>query len=81
MFLISAFFIFCLFAKVLYTKYELNIKVSLYSHGLTFVKEEVIDQDKAFDAFISFSHKDDEFVIVDVISGKMFFRWFAFNSV
>lgn len=70
----SVFVAVCLFAKLIYSKYEVNIKVLLYSHGFTFVKKEVPDHDKAFDAFISFSHEDDEFVILDIISGKTFFK-------
>ena len=46
----------------------------LYSHGITFVKEKDIDYDKEFDAFISFSHDDDEFVIKEIISGKKTFK-------
>lgn len=68
--LFTAFIILCLFAKRIYRKYELNIKVSLYTKGFTFVKEAILDHDKAFDAFISFSHKDDEFVIKEIISGN-----------
>lgn len=70
----SAFGIVCLAAVLTYKTYELNIKVFLYCHGFTFVKEEILDYDKDFDAFISFSHKDDEFVIKDIIEGKFYFH-------
>lgn len=70
----SAFGIICLVSVLIYKTYELNIKVFLYYHGITFVKEELLDQDKVFDAFISFSHEDDEFVIKDIVTGKMFFK-------
>lgn len=62
----------CLTAKVLYTRYELHVKVFLYYSGFTFVKEEDVNYNKEFDAFISFSHDDDEFVIKDIISGNIY---------
>lgn len=46
----------------------------LYYHGVTFVKEAVLDQDKDFDAFFSFSHMDDEFVIKEIIEGEVVFK-------
>ncbi|GIX87348.1 protein toll [Caerostris extrusa] len=36
-------------------------------HGVTWVKEKDIDRDKEFDAFISFSHKDQDLVIPELI--------------
>lgn len=63
----------------MYMKYELNIKIFLYYHGFTFVKEDDLDYDKAFDAFISYSHTDDEFVIKDIVSGKK--KIFDFQNV
>lgn len=36
------------------------------------MKEEDINYNKKFDAFISFSHDDDEFVIKDIISGNIY---------
>lgn len=43
----------------------------LYSHGFTFIKEKDLGYDKEFDAFMSFSHEDGEFVIERISSGKM----------
>ncbi|XP_035227337.1 protein toll-like isoform X2 [Stegodyphus dumicola] len=62
------FFLICAAAMILYNRYELNIKVWLYAHGVSFVKEKDIDKDKRFDAFVSFSHKDEAFVIKNLIS-------------
>ncbi|GIY33096.1 protein toll [Caerostris darwini] len=52
---------------IAWTRYERSVKVWLYSHGVTWVKEKDIDRDKEFDAFISFSHKDQDFVIPELI--------------
>lgn len=71
LFAFSGFLIISSCAKTSYAKYKLNAKLFLYSHGFTTVKDEYIDYNKVFDAFISFSYKDDEFVIREVITGKM----------
>ncbi|XP_055941433.1 protein toll-like [Argiope bruennichi] len=52
---------------IVWIRYKTPIKVWLYAHGMTWVKEQDIDQDKQFDAFISFSFKDQDLVIPDII--------------
>ncbi|GIY00709.1 protein toll [Caerostris extrusa] len=53
--------------KIAWTRYQMHVKVWLYSHGVTWVKEKDIDKDKEFDAFISFSHQDQDLVIPELI--------------
>ncbi|XP_042899672.1 protein toll-like [Parasteatoda tepidariorum] len=62
------FFLVITILKILHTRYKLNIDVWLYAHGVIWVKEKDIDRDKIFDAFISFSHNDQDLVITDIIS-------------
>lgn len=47
-----------------------NLKVWLYSHNITWlISEEFLDQDKKYDAFLSYTHKDEDLVAKHLLPG------------
>ncbi|XP_044761241.1 protein toll-like [Coccinella septempunctata] len=71
---ITVFALFCLFIITstlsLYFLYQKEILIWLYGRGycLWLVKEDELDENKVYDAFISFSSKDEDFVIENIVS-------------
>ncbi|GBP97663.1 Protein toll [Eumeta japonica] len=54
---------------LLYRRFESEVKVWLYARGLCLpcFTEEELDRDKRYDAFVSFSHLDESFVVGELV--------------
>lgn len=68
--LVSIFGILIGVTAALYFRFQQQIKVWLFSKNmcLCLVTEDELDKDKTYDAFISYSHKDEDFVIKELVS-------------
>nr|AUZ62382.1 toll like receptor [Portunus trituberculatus] len=63
--------IFSILGTVSFYKYKQGIKVWLYAHHMCLcaITEDELDADKKYDAFISYSHMDEEFVMKELVPG------------
>lgn len=67
---LAVFSLFLILLWALFNSYKTEIKIWLYSHNITWsISEESLDQNKTYDAFISFSHKDLDFVENELVPG------------
>ncbi|XP_001604577.1 protein toll [Nasonia vitripennis] len=57
-------------AAALFFRFQRQLKVWLYSKSLCLclLREDELDRDKSYDAFISYSHKDEEFVLKELVA-------------
>lgn len=64
---ILSFLLLAAFMVIACSRYRLYIKVWLYSHGFSFVKDDEEDTEKEFDALVSYHSSDEEFVLNEIV--------------
>ncbi|CAH1114176.1 unnamed protein product [Psylliodes chrysocephalus] len=66
---ILSFLLLTVASLVLYIYYRQEVKIWLFSKNLClwFVSEEELDEDKIYDIFLSYSHRDEDFVIQNLL--------------